>query len=81
MRIWRGSANSNGEQWRFWRVRGSAFYRDPDAALAPLWARLTELGIEPMPATDRTGSSDGYIPHIPSRETLEPAREPADATV
>ncbi|MBL8964363.1 MAG: AAA family ATPase [Phycisphaeraceae bacterium] len=66
-------------QWRFWRVRGSAFYRDPEAALVPLWARLTELGIEPLPATDGTGSSDGYIPHIPSREPVEPANEPTGA--
>jgi very-short-patch-repair endonuclease len=31
--------------WTFERIRGSAFYRDPDAALAPLWDRLAELGI------------------------------------
>jgi very-short-patch-repair endonuclease len=31
--------------WTFERIRGSAFYRDPDAALAPLWERLTELSI------------------------------------
>ena len=31
--------------WTFERIRGSAFYRDPDAALQPLWQRLTELGI------------------------------------
>lgn len=55
-------------QWRFWRLRGSTFYRDPDAALLPLWARLAELGIEPMPATDGSGSSDGYIPQVPVRD-------------
>jgi len=33
--------------WTFERIRGSAFYRDPDAALEPLWQRLTELGITP----------------------------------
>jgi very-short-patch-repair endonuclease len=33
--------------WRFWRVRGSVFYRDPDAALATLWPLLDELGIRP----------------------------------
>jgi hypothetical protein len=27
------------------RVRGSAFYRDPDKALASLWPLLEELGI------------------------------------
>jgi len=31
--------------WTFERVRASAFYRDPDAALLPLWQRLTDLGI------------------------------------
>jgi very-short-patch-repair endonuclease len=31
--------------WTFERIRGSAFYRDPDAALIPLWDRLAELGI------------------------------------
>lgn len=31
--------------WTFERIRGSAFYRDPDAALLPLWDRLTKLGI------------------------------------
>ncbi|MDN3351323.1 AAA domain-containing protein [Actinomadura sp. DC4] len=33
--------------WRFWRVRGSAFYRDPDKAMASLWPLLGELGIHP----------------------------------
>lgn len=33
--------------WRFWRVRGSAFFRDPDAAIASLWPMLDELGILP----------------------------------
>ena len=31
--------------WTFERIRASAFYRDPDAALLPLWQRLTVLGI------------------------------------
>lgn len=33
--------------WRFHRIRGSAFYRDPEAALAPLVRRLDTLGIRP----------------------------------
>ena len=40
--------------WTFERIRGSAFYRDPQRALEPLWARLEELGIEP-------GGWDGTI--------------------
>jgi len=31
----------------FWRVRGSAFYRDQSAALAPLWRLLEERGVYP----------------------------------
>ncbi len=31
--------------WTFFRLRGSAFYRNPSKALEPLWARLDELGI------------------------------------
>ncbi|WP_163152252.1 AAA domain-containing protein [Anoxybacillus sp. MB8] len=33
--------------WTFWRVRGRDFYRDPDRALASLWVKLEEMGIEP----------------------------------
>lgn len=31
--------------WTFERIRGSSFYRDPDAALEPLWQRLDTLDI------------------------------------
>lgn len=31
--------------WTFVRIRGSAFYRDPERAMAPLWRRLEELNI------------------------------------
>jgi len=34
-------------RWTFWRVRGSQFYRDPDAALQSLWEQLTRRGILP----------------------------------
>lgn len=32
--------------WTFWRVRGSAFYRDPNKAMESLWQTLEEMGIE-----------------------------------
>ena len=35
--------------WEFVRIRGSAFYRDPDAALRRVFDRLEELGIQPDP--------------------------------
>jgi very-short-patch-repair endonuclease len=34
--------------WEFVRIRGSAFYRDPDLALRRVFDRLAELGIEPI---------------------------------
>ena len=37
--------------WRFWRVRGSAFYRDPDKAMESLWPLLDQLGIRPDEGT------------------------------
>jgi very-short-patch-repair endonuclease len=33
--------------WQFVRIRGSAFYRDPDAALRRVFDRLDEMGIKP----------------------------------
>jgi very-short-patch-repair endonuclease len=33
--------------WRFWRIRGGAFYRNPDAAMQPLWDLLEKHGIRP----------------------------------
>lgn len=33
--------------YKFWRVYGSAFYRDPDEALGSLWSTLQKAGIYP----------------------------------
>lgn len=33
--------------WQFHRIRGSAFFSQPEQALQSLWQRLAELGIEP----------------------------------
>jgi hypothetical protein len=33
--------------WKFHRIRGSAYYRDPDEALSSLWEHLESLGIQP----------------------------------
>jgi hypothetical protein len=38
--------------WKFVRIRGSVFYRDPERAMAPVFSRLSELGIEPSPPLD-----------------------------
>jgi very-short-patch-repair endonuclease len=34
--------------WIFVRIRGSIFFRDPDAAMAPVFNKLKDLGIEPL---------------------------------
>lgn len=33
--------------WTFHRIRGSAYYRDPDSALSSLWDRIENQGIRP----------------------------------
>ena len=38
--------------WIFVRIRGSRFYRDPDAALKPLFERLASMGIHPHAQRD-----------------------------
>ncbi|HLK58085.1 MAG TPA: AAA domain-containing protein [Chthonomonadaceae bacterium] len=39
--------------WTFARIRGSAFYRDADAAMEPIFARLQEMDIAPVAAIDQ----------------------------
>jgi very-short-patch-repair endonuclease len=34
--------------WVFVRIRGSVFFRTPDNAMAPVFSKLNQLGIEPM---------------------------------
>ena len=34
--------------WRFWRIRGYEYYRDPSHSLDSLWTTLSEMGIMPQ---------------------------------
>jgi len=34
--------------WRFARIRGSVFFRDPEGAMAPVMAKLERMGIVPL---------------------------------
>ena len=36
--------------WRFLRIRGSAYFRNPDSTMNAVFSRLSELGIEPEPS-------------------------------
>ncbi|QCD59673.1 AAA domain-containing protein [Streptomyces hawaiiensis] len=45
--------------WTFIRIRGSRFHLDREQALAPLWAELERLGIEPVaPEPEESGAAD-----------------------
>jgi very-short-patch-repair endonuclease len=59
--------------WTFERIRGSAFYRDPDVALLPLWQRLTDLSIP----TGDWWSTETPQPVV--REVSEAGRRPDPA--
>lgn len=45
--------------WKFVRIRGTVFFRDPDAAMAPVFVKLDQLGIEPL--------EEGVAPPDPAR--------------
>ncbi|NVZ09042.1 AAA family ATPase [Allochromatium humboldtianum] len=52
--------------WIFVRIRGSLFFRDPDAAMEPVFARLDQLGIEQLGVDTerRFEESSEKSPHI-----------------
>ena len=45
--------------WIFVRIRGSVFFRDPDAAMAPVFAKLDHLSIEPLGVASQTPEAEG----------------------
>uniref|UniRef100_UPI0020259FDB AAA domain-containing protein n=1 Tax=Frankia sp. Cppng1_Ct_nod TaxID=2897162 RepID=UPI0020259FDB len=58
--------------WRFWRVRGSEYNFDPEAALTGLWQTLDGLGISPsMPVW--TGGGPGSTHVRPSSGVAVPS--------
>jgi hypothetical protein len=66
--------------WTFHRIRGSAYYRDPDAALAGLWDRLETLGIRPVGEPDPSLPAEAEDPepaYVPRNDTGYQADPPA----
>ena len=57
--------------WVFVRIRGSLFFRDPDAAMAEVFAKLAELNI------DALGSSSGSI-EPPGGAMVEEVKQAAE---
>jgi ADP-ribosylglycohydrolase/very-short-patch-repair endonuclease len=49
--------------WQFLRIRGSAFYRDPEQAMKPLFARLAELEISPEGVAEEESATDMTLIH------------------
>ncbi len=37
--------------WRFWRIRGHEYYRNPIVATEPLWKLISNMGIKPTTAS------------------------------
>jgi hypothetical protein len=44
--------------WRFVRIRGTKFYREPDATMEWVFHELARLGVEPAGALPETGEKD-----------------------
>lgn len=65
--------------WTFWTIRGSDFYREPDAALTELWETLERLKITPRHAweSDRKQSKTESTTQdrIPVSDTADKYRE------
>ena len=49
--------------WQFVRIRGSAFYRNPERAMEPVFSRLKELGIPPVGIDGEAPSNDMTLIH------------------
>lgn len=49
--------------WQFVRIRGSAFFRNPELAMRPVFDRLRELDIPPESNTDEAPVSDMTLVH------------------
>ena len=45
--------------WVFVRIRGSVFFRDPNAAMIPVFAKLENLGVEPLGAEPQMDTYNG----------------------
>jgi very-short-patch-repair endonuclease len=56
--------------WKFVRIRGSHFFRDPDAAMTTVFEKLAQLEIEPLGQTDPNSSAqpdDELVSKLKSR--------------
>jgi very-short-patch-repair endonuclease len=54
--------------WQFWRVSGSSFYFDREAAMTSLWRKLNDFGI--LPLTSGPSFSSAGPPLVSAQESL-----------
>lgn len=59
--------------WIFWRIRGSAFYRNPNKTMEPLWQKLKELHIEQIQEAKTDVPVDSKDGHLPTETTIDNA--------
>jgi very-short-patch-repair endonuclease len=57
--------------WVFIRIRGSVFFRDPDASMAPVFAKLDHFSIEPL-------GSEGVTDEMASDAQIERVKRSAE---
>ncbi len=61
--------------WVFARIRGNLFFRDPERAMVPVFARLNDLGIEPLGPTVEPAAADAGVVVERVRREAEKLRE------
>ncbi|MGH2560169.1 MAG: AAA domain-containing protein, partial [Thermomicrobiales bacterium] len=54
--------------WTFWRVRGSAFFRDPDKAMEDLWRVLDKLQIHPAAVSEAIPHDEKVVAKPPGED-------------
>jgi len=62
--------------WRFWRIRGGAFYRNPEPALQSLWELLEKQGIRSRSESERAAAPASRPTRIESPKPEPEARKP-----
>lgn len=70
--------------WTFVHIRGGVFFRDPDAAMGPVFVKLDQLGIEPLGGGVAPPDPGGVVERVRRQaETLRAQwqREKEDAAV
>jgi very-short-patch-repair endonuclease len=56
--------------WTFWRIRGSTYYREPEAALEGLWTKLNRLEIHPRGQDIRSDLSSSRVGRSPASNAV-----------